>query len=273
MEQQHRICQTCGVSLSPDAQFCQECGYAVDPKLRTEESEVAVRRNLTYSSDFVSLLKKSAWTKILLVAYIASVLFASLATWMEISLLQNIEFATDSEISNNESIVGLSSLITLFVLLGFIITFLMWLHRASSNLASLGYVNQRFSPGWAVGWWFIPIMNLFRPFLVMKEIWKASHPENNRLSKPESANRLMYQKDELSSDLIGWWWGFWLVSNWIGNAALRGYFRADTAEQLIISNSVQLFVSGADIVAAIMLFLIVNQITNNQEIKSQTVSN
>ena len=149
MEEQHRICQTCGVSLSPDSKFCGKCGYAVEPMLRTEESELAVRRNLTYSSEFVSLLKKAAWSKILLVAYVASAL---------------IEVATGSVISNTQSIVDLSSAINLFCFFGLIITFLMWLHRASSNLASLGYINQRFSPGWAVGWWFIPFMNILRPF-------------------------------------------------------------------------------------------------------------
>ena len=191
-----------------------------------------------------------------------------------ISLLQKIESATDSEISNTDAMVGLAGIIYLFVWLGLVITFLMWLHRASSNLIGLGYVNQKFSPGWAVGWWFVPIMSFFRPFQVMKEIWKNSHPENKYTSELESDNpSLMYQKDELSSDLMGWWWGVWLVSNWIGNVAARMWFRADTTEELIGADIFQLFINGIDIVAVIMLFIIVNQITSNQEIKSQVVTN
>ena len=44
------------------------------------------------------------------------------------------------------------------------IAFLMWIFRASQNLPRLGAVGQRFSPRWAVGWWFVPIMLLFRPY-------------------------------------------------------------------------------------------------------------
>ena len=47
--------------------------------------------------------------------------------------------------------------------------FLMWMFRASKNLQSLQSYSQRFSAGWAVGWWFIPIMSFFRPYQVMAE--------------------------------------------------------------------------------------------------------
>jgi hypothetical protein len=35
-----------------------------------------------------------------------------------------------------------------------------------------------YSSGWAVGYFFVPLLNLFRPYQVMQEIWKAS--ENPR---------------------------------------------------------------------------------------------
>src|SRR4030095_10643316 len=39
---------------------------------------------------------------------------------------------------------------------GVIIPFLIVLHRAYANLSPLKARNLEFSPGWAVGWWFIP---------------------------------------------------------------------------------------------------------------------
>jgi hypothetical protein len=71
--------------------------------------------------------------------------------------------------------------ITGFVLL------LMWQHRAYSNLRPLGQ-SASYTPGWAVGYWFIPIINLFRPYRVYRELLTPSGD-----SKPVT-------------NLVGWWW-------------------------------------------------------------------
>jgi hypothetical protein len=31
------------------------------------------------------------------------------------------------------------------------------------------------TPGWAIGWFFVPVANLFKPYQAMKETWIASH--------------------------------------------------------------------------------------------------
>ena len=57
-------------------------------------------------------------------------------------------------------------------------TFILWLFRASRNLRALGNQSVEYSPGWAIGAWFIPIGNLFIPYQVTAEIWNRSHPAN-----------------------------------------------------------------------------------------------
>src|SRR6266404_5443429 len=49
--------------------------------------------------------------------------------------------------------------ITLY--LGLVILFSIWVYRANLNARALGGKDMRFSPGWAVAWFFIPVMNLF----------------------------------------------------------------------------------------------------------------
>lgn len=49
-------------------------------------------------------------------------------------------------------------------------------HRASRNLLTLRSERQRFSPEMAVTWFFIPIMNLFKPWQVYVELFKGSDP-------------------------------------------------------------------------------------------------
>ena len=85
------------------------------------------------------------------------------------------------------------------------VAFLMWIYRASQNLPRLGALGQRFSPRWAVGWWFVPIMFLFRPYQVISEIWRGSSPDSAR--QPNLDWQL-----KPTSALLGWWWAFWLIS-------------------------------------------------------------
>jgi hypothetical protein len=55
------------------------------------------------------------------------------------------------------------------------IVFLFWLHRAYKNLRPLG-AEPRYSPAWAVAAFLIPLVNLFLPFLILQETWRASDP-------------------------------------------------------------------------------------------------
>src|SRR5438093_12382214 len=57
--------------------------------------------------------------------------------------------------------------------------FLTWLQRAYRNLPALHATELRYTPGWAVGSWFIPLVNLFAPHQVVSELWKASDPSTS----------------------------------------------------------------------------------------------
>jgi hypothetical protein len=56
------------------------------------------------------------------------------------------------------------------------ICFLVWTHRCYRNLQAFGVADLRYTPAWAVGYFFVPIMNLYRPYQVFKEVWQASDP-------------------------------------------------------------------------------------------------
>jgi hypothetical protein len=88
---------------------------------------------------------------------------------------------------------------------GAAITFLMWLHRSYRNLPALGATELRFSPGWAVGWWFVPFANFVQPVRVVTEVWQASqaaHGQNTRAGRRA-----------IGTPLPMWlWWGLWVGS-------------------------------------------------------------
>lgn len=60
------------------------------------------------------------------------------------------------------------------------------------------------SPGWAVGWYFIPIASLWKPYVAMRDIVRAS---------------------TLDAGLPGWllpsWWTLWILSQFTGQGTVK----------------------------------------------------
>ena len=108
-------------------------------------------------------------------------------------------------------LVGLSYVLFLLSLVVSIVVVSMWIYRAHANLRDAGIDGLEFTPGWAVGWYFIPFANLFKPFQAMREIFHASDPTASAggwASRP-------------TPPLLGWWWAAWLASNFLSNVMLR----------------------------------------------------
>ena len=180
----------------------------------------------------------------------------------EIELLSRIEAGagvTMAEVETNDDRQAAIGLIQIVVLIATPIAFLMWLHRVRRNLTALGAEGLRFTPGWSVGWWFVPIMNLFRPFQIMSETWRANDPGAVGDDWP-SARR---------TPLIGWWWALFLISGFVGNSAARMLLRGDTASELIVASWANIGSDGLEIPAAILAILLVRGINQRQEEKHQ----
>ena len=87
------------------------------------------------------------------------------------------------------------------------VIFLRWVYVASSNCRGFN-AEMTYSPGWAVGYYFIPVLNLFVPYLAMSEIRRVStDPENPR--------------DVHAGPLLLVWWLIWIgtgvvdVGEWV----------------------------------------------------------
>ena len=129
---------------------------------------------------------------------------------------------------------------------------LIWAYGASRNLEVLGALGQRFSPGWVVGWWFIPIFNLFRPYQVVAEIWRGSDPE--MVGEPVNWKR------GPTSALLGWWWVLFLMSvyTWL----------ARWADEPDTDTLVFRLLTGTPLVgAAVLAMLVVRRVTAMQKKK------
>lgn len=61
------------------------------------------------------------------------------------------------------------------VQLGALVVLLVWVYRAAKAGAALG-IPARHSPGWAVGWWFVPVVNLWFPAEALVDLLPRDHP-------------------------------------------------------------------------------------------------
>ncbi len=148
------------------------------------------------------------------------------------------------------ALAGLTAIVQVLTYVGAVVAFLMWIHRAVRNSASLGGYELRFTAGWAVGWWFIPFANLFMPYRAVSETWKVSDPS---VGSTDRATRR-----RLSSGVVLVWWLVWLAAGVVGGALLRSQSGAPALE---------LLASAADVLAAALAIYVVKELDRRQVVK------
>lgn len=147
------------------------------------------------------------------------------------------------------ALVGLPQLIVMlasFVLIG------MWIYRVAWNARVFaGARNLDFTPGWSVGWYFVPFANLWKPYQAMKEVWRAS-------ANPSQMDRAS----------VSWWlplwWLLWLVNGAVGNYAGRTAWRAETISEEINSALASITSDAINIPLCLAFLLIVNGVFRMQ---------
>ena len=153
----------------------------------------------------------------------------------------------------------------LATLLPAVVATLMWLHRANRNLRPLGANELRFTPKWAVGWFFVPILNLVRPYQAMSEIWRASD------SLVDLAADGTAWKRARVSPLVGLWWAAWLAAGLVGN--LAAYLaEPKTLDAIRFAAIVRATSLSLQVVAGLILMVLIHRINRNQEEKNSAGS-
>lgn len=172
-------------------------------------------------------------------------------------------FAEDQEISDNPSgflalaLTGVLGLTAIAVYIATVVVFLMWLYRVSNNVAAFGATTQH-SSGWAIGSFFVPIMNLFVPYQAVREIWKKS--------EPNATDAFSYGVSP--PGFFPAWWGFWIASNISSNA----YFRMTLAEAPVEASAMVGILSEVlSIAAAVFAIQVIKEIDRRQEERARNL--
>ncbi|WP_189132077.1 DUF4328 domain-containing protein [Wenjunlia tyrosinilytica] len=136
--------------------------------------------------------------------------------------------------------------------------FLTWFHRVRVNAEAWAPTGHRFSRGWAVGAWFVPVANLWFPKQIADDIHAASDP-----SPPSPFRR------PGAGMLNGWWTA--LVGGWA--LGVVGYITIGAADDDADVNGFQtglLFLilgSMANVAAAVLAALVVRRISETQDVR------
>lgn len=131
-----------------------------------------------------------------------------------------------------------------------VVFFLVWLYRCYNNLSALKARNLEFSPGWAVGWWFIPFANLVKPFQVVREVYNESSPDFD----DETGFLQTYPG---TPEVIGFWWASFLLSGFIYRISDVVYGKGDLPQSSYFE---VVFIAGAllaTVAAGLAIFIVV----------------
>ncbi len=122
-----------------------------------------------------------------------------------------------------------------------IVFFIMWFRRAYFNLHLISPSRMSYSEGWAAGAWFVPLLNIIRPYQIMKEIWYETF---SHINEDDRKNK---------SVIIGFWWVLFIIIS----IYARLVARSDSDMQLAEFLTKQANTNIAAILTFIPLFLII----------------
>lgn len=111
-------------------------------------------------------------------------------------------YYSDVEANANDQRIGIVNGVYLFMVVATAVAFVGWMAKAHRNLWAFG-LRTGFSDSQVKWAFFIPFVNLVRPYQVMKTIWEGSVPVDDKL-----VGR--------SAQVLGIWWGTWVIGGLMG---------------------------------------------------------
>jgi hypothetical protein len=187
-----------------------------------------------------NLESRARWARALLVVVALVDVVAVVADVAEYRLL-GTEF-TDAEADANDLRQAVIGVLQVALFIATAIFFIRWFQRAYDHVDVLGG-TRRFGRGWATGAWFVPILNLWRPKQIANDIWHTGEPRRQ------------------DAALLGFWWGAFLISNWVSQAAGRLGIQGDTIDELRTSSVLYAIGDAFDLVAAGLAIVVVGRVT------------
>lgn len=156
---------------------------------------------------------------------------------------------SDQRISSISTVLAVLNLLT-------VIPFLMWFNRSYRNLLAFGATDLRYgrSPNWAWISFFIPLLNIIRPFQNAQEIWTNTQ---SALSSQMPDRQWVVQQ----------WWASYMAMNLLAQIAVRALRNTKTLDDLFNLNAVMLVSDIVVMIASVLAIVFLQRLTERQELK------
>ena len=133
------------------------------------------------------------------------------------------------------------------------VTFIQWFRRAYYNLHQrVNHLSQ--TEGWAAGSWFVPIVSLFRPYQIMKELYQET--KELLVKKGLSIN------ENFATGSLGWWWTLWIINSAIGQFVFRYSMKAESIDEFTISTVASMIGNVVGIPLALITVKVIKDYAN-----------
>jgi hypothetical protein len=163
---------------------------------------------------------------------------------------------TEADLGTVSLLNNLIDLPLTMLLLVAIVVFVVWAYNARINAERVTYAGEhRHSRVWVVLGWFVPIVNLWFPKLVIDDIWRAADPQQQGIP---------LQQRTLPTTTTKWWTAYILM--WLFDIAYLRFYEDGvlTNESFMVSAAFSTISAAVGVVAAILAVQVVQRISEFQ---------
>jgi hypothetical protein len=158
--------------------------------------------------------------------------------------------------------VGSVTALTAAAQLAVVVLTMIWMFRLAKNHQLLGRVGSTWSPGWAIGGWFLPPCIFVIPWLMFQELWRGSTPG----VPPGDPN---WKRAPWGTLPTLWWVFYGLGSIVVGAASLRiqvgGADTEDAAKAFDRGFGLNIAGTFVNLVAGVIYIMLIRQLTARQQ--------
>ncbi|WP_431772142.1 protein kinase domain-containing protein [Streptomyces cucumeris] len=160
---------------------------------------------------------------------------------------------TRAAVDHRKDAVEPMDMFLLFSAVAVLVMWLVWFRRVYLNATVLAPGRQRFSSGYAVGSWFIPVAQLWQPKQIANDIWNSSvTPGPGRVSR----------------SVLHWWWTLFVAMFWIEPITGLVELGSETDKELQVAAAFLIVDDIVSLLCAVLALTVVVRITRMQEQRS-----
>jgi len=264
---QHCLNKKKEISSNPN-EICNLRGHRLEPEevCRYYERDKSILEPLDHFSEgeFIQSYgqprpnsERAKWAMILVGAVLFTYLISMYSSYLQIELLQDFMddvYVSDEAIDSNDNRQRFVGFLFIVVFITSAVFFIRWFRRAYYNLW-MRTGNIKLGEGWAAGAWFVPIISLYRPVQIMKEMHEGTIKQLKLRGEQQFSTTQWYIL----------WWILWVTTNFISHIIVRRFFNSDTVEGLLLSTQLEIGSNVLDVVLSVVTLIMIKDYKDKED--------